>query len=172
MQEYFKQEYLIEAMKQRKKVLIQYFVMLTIYLIVSGGILLYYTALPYGSKIISTVKVIQFILCAIFVIISFIFLEIRFSRVNNYFNVCKNMTIGLKETSIVNFFEYNENLTQKDGVDMKSLVFLEWNKFKKDYYERNVYVFYEKEFPVLKENAQVKIVTQGNVLYSYEIIEE
>ena len=58
----------------------------------------------------------------------------------------------------------------KDGVDMKSLIFIEWNKYKNDYFERKVLVFYEKPFPEFAEKATVRYVTQGNVLISYEIL--
>ena len=37
-------------------------------------------------------------------------------------------------------------------------------------YERKVLVPVEKEFPKFTENQNVKYITQGNVLYSYEIL--
>ena len=77
---------------------------------------------------------------------------------------------GLKETSTGSFFEYDETLQDKDGVDFKSLIFIEWNKFKNDFFERKVLVFNEKPFPEFTEKQNVKYVTQGNVLISYEIL--
>jgi hypothetical protein len=82
------------------------------------------------------------------------------------------MVRGLKETSTGSFFEYDENVQTRDGVEFKSLVFLEWNKYKKDFYERRVLVYVEKEFPKIDKNQNVKYVTQGNKLVSYEIIED
>ena len=70
------------------------------------------------------------------------------------------------------FFEYDETLQDKDGVDFKSLVFIEWNKYKNDFFERKVLVFDEREFPQIKEGQNVTYVTQGNVLVSYKILEE
>ena len=81
-----------------------------------------------------------------------------------------HMKTGLKETFIGSFFEYDERIQQKDGVDFKALIFLEWNKYKQDFYERKVLVPFEKEFPKFSENQNVKYITQGNVLYSYEIL--
>ena len=80
------------------------------------------------------------------------------------------MQTGLKETSTGNFLEYDEEIQDKDGVDFKSLVFIEWNKYKKDFFERKVLVFYEKPFPEIPEKANVRYITQGNVLISYEIL--
>ena len=58
-----------------------------------------------------------------------------------------------------------------DGVECKTIIFLEWNEYKKIYFERKVLVFYEKEFPQIPENAFVKMVTQGNFLISFEVLE-
>ena len=70
------------------------------------------------------------------------------------------------------FIEYSESIQDKDGVDFKSLVFIEWNKYKNDFFERKVLVFDEREFPQIKEGQNVTYVTQGNVLVSYKILEE
>ena len=82
----------------------------------------------------------------------------------------KNLFSGIRETSTGSFFEYDESLRTKDGVEFKSLVFLEWNKYKDDFYERHVLVLIEKEFPKFEENQNVRYVTQGNVLVGYEIL--
>jgi hypothetical protein len=94
-----------------------------------------------------------------------------FRRVNRYYRLTHNLNTGLRETSIGSFFEYDESIQDKDGVDCKSLIFVEWNKYKNDFYERKVLVLYEKPFPEFKEKQTVKYVTQGNVLISYEIQE-
>ena len=63
-------------------------------------------------------------------------------------------------------------LAIKDGVDCKELIFNEWNKFKEVYYERRVFVLYEMDFPDIPEKSMVKFITQGNVLISYQILNE
>lgn len=172
MTEYFKTEYYKQAKKQRKKVLAIYFIVLAVYLAISGVLLGYYVTLTYQSPKITVVKLIEYPLTAAFIIFSFIYLGIAVKRVNKFYNMCVNIITGLKETSEANFFEYDETLTEKDGVDMKSLVFLEWNKYKNGYFERRVLVFYEKEFPEIPEGVGVRFITQGNVLVSYEILDE
>jgi hypothetical protein len=81
-----------------------------------------------------------------------------------------NLCTGIRETSTGSFFEYSESVQDKDGVDCKALIFLEWNKYKKDFFERKVLIPYEKEFPEFTENMNVKYVTQSNLLISYEIL--
>ena len=82
------------------------------------------------------------------------------------------MIYGLKDVSTGSFLRYDESLQEKDGVDFKALVFLEWSKYKKEFFERKVLVFEEKEFPSLTEKTNVRYVTQGNVLINYTILDE
>lgn len=164
------QEY-YQAKSQRKKVLEIYLIVLALYLGICAGMLVWYLTLPYMSPKITTVKIIQYSVTVVFVVFSFIYLGIPYKRVNRYYKVMRNLMTGLRETSTGSFFEYDEYVQQKDGVDFKSLIFLEWNKFKNDFYERKVLVYNEKPFPEFEKNANVKYVTQGNVLVSYEILD-
>ncbi|MBP5467339.1 MAG: hypothetical protein J6Y43_07255 [Clostridia bacterium] len=175
MTEYYTDAELAAAKKQRKKTLIVYFIVFGVYLAATVAIFIYYGTLPYkgyadtASKI-SLIKGVHYSLTAVFVIFSFIYLGITFKRVNRYYKTCRNMSTGLRETSTGSFLEYDENIQDKDGVDFKALVFIEWNKYKKDFFERKVLVFYEKPFPEIPLEANVSYTTQGNVLISYEIL--
>ncbi len=170
MTKYFFNEEFYKAKKQRKIVLSIYLVVLAIYLVLSVGFFLWFRTLPYKSAEIIKVKILHYGLTAIFVIFSFIYLGVPYKRVNRYYRMTLNMIHGLKETFVASFLEYDESIRDKDGVDYKSLIFIEWNKYKQDFYERRVLVPYEKEFPKFEENQNVKFITQGNVLVSYEIL--
>lgn len=172
MVEFFKKEEFFVAKKKRNIVLGIYLAILAVYLIVSEGLFLWYTTFPYGSTGINTVKLIEYPLSAVFILFSFIYLGIPFKRINKYYNLLRNMLIGKRETSTGSFLEYDESVEVKDGVDCKTMLFLEWNKYKKDFFERKVLVFNEKEFPQFSESANVKYVTHGNVLVAYEILED
>ncbi len=175
MTEYYTDAELTAARKQRKKTLIIYFIVLGVYLAMSVAFFIYYKTLPYKgygdtADKISLIKWGHYSLTAIFVVFSFIYLGIIFKRVNRYYKTCVHMSTGLRETSTGNFLEYDETMQDKDGVEFKSLVFIEWNKYKKDFFERKVLVFYEKPFPEIPTEANVSYITQGNVLISYEIL--
>jgi len=170
MTEYFVEKDHLEAKAQRKKVLTVYYVVLAVYLAISVLLFIWYRTLPYKSPTIAGVKWIHYPLTALMVAFSFVYLGIPFKRVNRYYRLTRNLITGLRETSTGSFFEYDETLQDKDGVDFKSLVFIEWNKYKNDFFERKVLVFDEKPFPVFEENQNVRYVTQGNVLISYEIL--
>ncbi|MBQ9734744.1 MAG: hypothetical protein IJV95_02675 [Clostridia bacterium] len=170
MVEYFLEKHYLDAKKQRKTTLNIYFMIMGLYLIASVALYWWYRTLPYLHSNITTVKIIHYSLTAIAVIFSFIYLGIPYKRVNRYYKLTYNLMTGIRETSTGSFFEYDETLQDKDGVDFKSLVFIEWNKYKNDFFERKVLVFDEMPFPELKENQNVKYITQGNVLISYEIL--
>lgn len=170
MIDYFNEQELEVVKKQRKKAINLYIIIGVVYLVASVGIVLWFTTLPYQSPTITWVKIIHYSLSALFVIFSFIYLGIVLKRVNRYYKLMFNLHTGIRETSTGSFIEYSENTQDKDGVDMKALIFLEWNKYKNDFFERKVLVPYEKEFPEFTENANVKYVTQSNVLISYEIL--
>jgi hypothetical protein len=170
MIDFFKEEELEVVKKQRKKVINWYIAIGVIYLVASIAIILWYSTLPYESPTITWVKVIHYSLSAIFVIFSFIYLGIVFKRVNKYFKLMVNMSTGIRETSTGSFIEYSESIQDKDGVDMKALIFLEWNKYKNDFFERKVLIPHEKDFPELTENVNARYITQSNVLISYEIL--
>ena len=170
MIEYFTVDELEKAKKQKKKTLGVYLSVLAVYVLFSVFNFIRYFNMSYKSPYIAGVKWLQYSVTVIFVIFSFIYLGIVFKRVRRYYKQCYNMQTGLKETSTGNFLEYDEEIQDKDGVDFKSLVFIEWNKYKKDFYERKVLVFYEKPFPEIPEKANVSYVTQGNTLISYEIL--
>lgn len=170
MTEYFLEQYYLDAKKQRKNTLLVYFIILGVYAVASIALYWWYRTLPYLDKNITTVKVIHYTLTALMVFFSFIYLGIPYKRVNRYYKLTYNLKTGIRETSTGSFFEYDETLQDKDGVDFKALIFIEWNKYKNDFFERKVLVFDEMPFPEFSENQNVRYVTQGNVLISYEIL--
>ena len=173
MIKYFTDDILESVSKQRKKTLWIYLgVILGIYLVISGVIFAWYLTLPYKSPTVKVVKGLEYPLTVIFVILTFLYLNIPYRRVNKFYKLCKQIKTGIREKYSGKFFEYDSSLTQKDGVDCKSLIFIEWNKYKNKPFERSVLVFYELPFPEIKEGAIVEYVTQGNVLVEYQIIEE
>ena len=170
MTQFFDSNEVMVAKKQKSKTLLIYFIVLGVYLFISLGLFLWFRTLPYMSETITTVKLIHYPITFVFVIFSFIYLGIKYKRINRYYKMAKNLITGLKESSTGSFFEYDESLRTKDGVDFKSLVFIEWNKYRDDFFERHVLVLKEMEFPKFEENQNVRYVTQGNVLISYEIL--
>ena len=170
MVEYFNKDFFLKAQAQRKKTLIIFYSFLAFYLVVSIGLLMWFRTLPYAHPSITTIKWIQHIFTGVSVIFGAIYLGIPYKRVNRYYKMTAKMLAGIRESYTGSFLEYDESVVNKDGVDLKSLIFVDWNKFKNDFFERKVYVFNELPFPQIESGKNVKYVTQGNVLISYEIL--
>lgn len=171
MTRYYTDDIYQRSEKQRKKYFFIYLVCLFVFLAFSVAMIIWYRQLPYRSPKIATVKWVHYPVTVLFVIFSFVYLEIPYKRVRKFCKLCVNIKTGIKETFEGSFLERDNSLVSKDGVDCKSLVFIEWNKYKKVYFERKVYVFYELPYPEIPEKAIVRYVTQGNVLYEYEILQ-
>lgn len=170
MTEYFKKEILEGAKRHRKKNLIIYFSFVAAFVVSCLALFIWYTTLPYASPKITAVKLILYPLTVIFVIFSFIYLGISGKRTKKYYALCQRISVGIKERSEAEFLRYDDTLSTKDGVDVKSLVFSERNKYKGEFYERKVLLFYELPFPELEAGRKYAFITVGNVLFSYEEI--
>lgn len=170
MTEYFDKEEVNKTKKKRKKLLTVFFCVLAAYLATVIIFIIEAYNLPYG-KSFALYKLVEYTITALFVIFTFIFLGIPFRRLNRYYKLLINLETGIREENTAVFLDYDDTLHDKDGVDCKALTFLEWNKYKKDYFERKVLVFYEKDFPDIPVSAEVKFITQGNFLIEYEIID-
>ena len=171
MVEYFTKKEYEQAKKSYRKLLIGLFIDIALYLGGSAVVLFWYLTLPYRSPTISTVKWVQYPFTAVFVIVTFIYAGIPLKRAKKYYRSTFNNLTGLREATTGSFFEYDERSWQKDGVDYKTIIFLEWSKYKKDFFERKVLVPFDKEFPKFEKHDNVRYVTQGNVLVAYEILE-
>lgn len=169
---YFNIEELDKIKRQKNKVLLIYFITLGVCLACLIPCLIWYWRLPFMHPNIKLVKAIVFVIAGVYTVYSCIYLGIKHARVKKYYKLCYNMATGIQEEYIGEFLRYSEDIEQKDGVDCKSLIFKEWNKYKKHYFERKVLVFYEKEFPQLIKNKIVRYVVQGNMLLEYEYVEE
>ena len=81
---YFKNEFYLQAKKQRNKTLLIYFFIALTYLILTVGLFLWYGTLPYKDEKIATVKFIHYSITAVFVFISVVYFGIKFKRINKY----------------------------------------------------------------------------------------
>jgi hypothetical protein len=172
MIDYYTSEIYLSALKQKRRVLTIYLILLGAYILFSAGMLFWFSTLTYKSNTVLTIKLIHYPISFVFFVFSIFYIGIKYKRVKRFCVECNFLENGIRETSEATFFEYSEDRQDKNGVDFKALIFLEWNKYKKDYYERKVLVFYELPFPEMEIDAKYRFVTQGNVLIKYEKIED
>ena len=132
------------AEKQRKKILFVYYVILIAYILLSALFVTWEVLLPYQSKLESLVKWLHHLVTAIFVTASFLFFGIPFRRIHKYVQVCRNFRDGLKDTSEGVVIGFSEEMTEKDGVDVKSIIIDEKIKYREGSIQKNIFILYEE----------------------------
>ncbi len=171
MVEYYKRDEFDKLKAQRKKTLAFFYLTLLIYAVISGGFLWWYLTLPYQSPQITFVKLGHYTVTGLTAIFAYVFIGIKLKRIKKYNKMLFHIETGLREESTASFFDYDNTIFLNLGVEMKAMAFLQWNKYKNDYYERRVMVPADKPFPEFTEGQMVKFVTQGNILVSYETLD-
>ncbi len=159
-----------DAYLQRRKIL-------AVFLSVTGACLLgfialtvAYTQLPYRDPAGPWIIAATCVLVGLYMIFAFPFAGIKFKRCNSYCKMLKFISVGMKEHTIAPFLEIEDWIT-RDGVDCNVAVFAAKNIKKDELLKRQIYIDGEKEFPPFEEGKLVHIVSQGNLLIEYELLE-
>ena len=158
--------------KQRNNTILIYAFILGLYVLLSAGFITWVALLPLESSKTALAVWLHHITSIIFIAVTFIFFGIPFKRVNKFYKVCDNFNKGLKKTDTGVFLRFEDELLSKDGVDCKTLVFEEKNKFKNSTIERKIQIFYEKDYPDIKEGQKLEYITQANFLLKYKVLPE
>ncbi len=160
-----------DACMQRRRILGGFFAATGIFLCGFVGFVVWYALLPYhdptGPWLIAAVSV----LAALYIAFSFPFMGICFKRCNAYCKMLKFISVGLKEYSVLPFAGI-EDWTTWDGVDVNVATFRVRNIKRDEEMLRQIYVDGEKDFPDFKEGERARLVSQGNLLIEYELMEK
>ncbi len=169
---YFYESEYEQVKTQKKHVLNVYLLVLGVFLIFMFGMLIWAHLMPYNSPVISVIKFILYSVAFFMSLFSFLYLKIKFRRVRKYLSLLETLITGKRSEYSGKFIRYDETLQENAGVDFKAIYFTEDNKYKKEFFERKVLVFYEKPFPEFIEDKEYVFVTQSNVLISYKLKED
>lgn len=171
MQRVYTDEDFNAATDQRKKIAIVFWSVLIVYLILSVISIVYYTSLPYEDSMQALPKTVMFIATAFFVVFLYLFMGIKYHRVNKYYKMMYYLSEGLKNVEENIFVGFELNDLQKDGVDAISCVFKTWSVKKKEWMRREAYWDPEKSLPPFNEGDTVRYVVQSNFVLAYEVTE-
>ena len=158
--------------KQRRRARIFYGSLLTAYLVFCISLWIYYMSLPYKDPNQGWPKMSVYVVSAIFMVFSCIFLGIKYSRIRRYYRMISYVSTGLKNEETNHFYCFEEKSLQKDNIDVVAAVFETWNKKKKEWMEREVYCDPEKPMPPFEEGDHVRYITQSNFIIQYEILQK
>ncbi len=168
MIKYFDENELVAVRKQYKNTIITIVLMCLAFLAISLLLVLTYAGLPFKDERGTTLQVLTMVASAIYLFFIYITIGIKLKRVKKYFAMLKDLsTIQPTETiGIVKGF--SEALDTKDGVDTKCIIISVYVERRQDWFDRYVFVPYERELPPLKIDSKVKFYTVNNNLFGYE----
>ena len=172
MQRVYTDEDFNDAADQRKSVARVFWIVLAVYIALAAASLIYYTSLPYKDKMQSLPKAVMFISTAFFVVFLFLYMGIKYHRINKYYKMVYYLSEGLKNVEENYFVGFELNDLQKDSVDAISCVFRTWSYKKKEWMRREAYWDVEKRLPPFEKGDLVKYVVQSNFIVAYEIVEK
>ncbi len=162
---------LYAAAAQRRRILWIFYAVTALF---AGGFValtVCYTQLPYGDPNGGWMTALTCILAAVYVLFAFPYLGIPFKRCNSYYKMLKGVSSGRKENFAAPFAGI-EDWTVWDGVDVNVATFEVKNIKREEVMLRHIYVDGERDFPPFEEGKSARLITQGNLLLAYELLEE
>ncbi len=162
----------LSAIKQKKKIWWVFMSVTLCYLAICIGLVVYHISLPYASPKATLPKWIVYVLSAAYMIFTFPFMAIKFSRCSRYVKMLTYVSMGLKNEETNYFYCFDEKELQKDNVDVMACVFETWSKKKSEWMEREAYFDPEKPLPPFESGDLVRYIVQSNFVIEYEILQK
>jgi hypothetical protein len=169
MTKIFYENDLVKAKNQKKKCLTYFFIGTGVYLALSVFMFVFFVLEPYGSKKETPLLIGECVLTGIYVVLSYIYMTIRFSRVKNYCVMLERALTRKPSTGTATFMRFNSDITVKDRVDFKSITLVEWSEKEKEYMERYILIDPEKPRPDFRAGDEISFETYSNILVGYTI---
>ena len=117
MERVFDDEDFNAILDQKKKVKLVFYIVLGAYIALAIASLAYYTSLPYKDKMQALPKAVMFISTALFIVFLFLYMGIKYHRVNKYCKMLYYLSEGMKNVEENYFVGFELNDLQKDNVD-------------------------------------------------------
>jgi hypothetical protein len=159
-----------DAVYDQRRKAFRIFIGATIFYVVYCAIwLTYFISLPYNHPMQNFVKAVVFVASTVYVVFEFVFMGIKYHRVNRYYKMMFYLSEGIKVVEENYFVGFAKKDLPKDGVDVYSCLFRTWNKKKCEWMEREVYIDAEQDIPDFEQGDLVRYITQSNFLLRYEV---
>ena len=171
MEVIYKDEDLLSVDKQRGRIIKIFSLVTVLYVVFCVAWVIYFSTLPYTDPRQTLPRVLVYVVTAIYVAFAFLFMGIKYHRVNKYHKFLYYVSEGMKYEETNYFVCFAKKDLQKDFVDVISCVFKTWNKKKCEWMEREVYFDVEKEWPDLEQGDRVRYIVQSNFLIQYQVLE-
>ncbi|MBQ9117683.1 MAG: hypothetical protein IJY11_00575 [Clostridia bacterium] len=159
------------ALQQKKRIWLVFWIVTLVYLAFCIAWVVYYTTLPvYPKEDLVLPQAMVYGGTAVYILFTVPFVGIKLSRVRKYCKMMGFLSLGIKNVEENYFMGFYKQQMQKDNVDVISCVFRTWNKRRKDWTEREVYLDNEQEWPEMERGDYVRYVVQSNFIIQYKVL--
>lgn len=161
----------MSAYKQKQRIFGVFMGITLFYVAFCIAWLIFHISLPYADPRDTLPKAMVYVATSLYVVFTFPYMAIKYSRVRRYFKMLTYVNEGLKVEEKNYFYTFREKSLQKDNIDVVGCVFETWNKKKQEWLEREAYWDAENPLPAIESGDFVRYVTQSNFIIQYEILE-
>ncbi len=167
MTELYLESHYDKIKKQKRNLLISYFVALGVFLAIVATIMIIYANEPYGTQLRTPFLIVLIVISVTFVIYSFIFFSICYGRIKKYEYYLYFAVFGKHEIIKATVIDIDNSVKDVGGVDFYSFTALVWSDIKNDYVNRLIYVDCELDFSV-NVNEVLTLKVNSSYLVGYE----
>lgn len=162
----------LSAYQQKQRIFYVFIGITLAYLAFTVSMVIYQTTLPYADKGQALPRVLVYVVSAIYAVIIFPFMAIKYSRCRRYYKMLTYVSDGLKMEELNYFYVFRKKSLQKDNIDVIGCVFETWSRKKQEWLEREAYFDVEKPLPEFESGDLVEYITQSNFIIQYHIVEK
>ncbi len=168
MTSFYNTEYLNKLKNKKALFLGLILSIMLIMLLINAILIINYSTLPYGVGLRPTYIAISSIVTVILVFLSAFLFQIVYAPIRNYYNKILELLRGKKESNLVTVLSIEDFVSNKLGIEYKSVTVLVWSDIKNDYVETTI--LFDANFDIdAKVNQMVSVITCGNILLAYEV---
>ena len=168
---FFDENEYIAVQKERKTELIKIIVLAVIYALTILALMLIYAGLPYESEKGISIKIITYLITAVYLFLLYVTVGIKFKRIRKYYTMLTNLKTLTPVVTQGSFVKTIEDIETRDFVDLKTIVISVYVERRQSFFDRHIYIPYEREFPTFNVGQNVKFYTVENILVGYELLD-
>lgn len=162
----------LSAYQQKQRIFYVFMSITIAYVAFAVSMVIYQTTLPYKDAGQTLPRVLTYVVSAIYAVLIFPFLAIKYSRSRRYCKMLGYISEGLKMEELNYFYVFRKKTLQTDNIDVVGCVFETWSRKKQEWLEREAYFDVEKPLPSFESGDLVEYITQGNFIIQYNVIEK
>ena len=101
----------------------------------------------------------------------YVTIGVKFKRIRKYYALLTNLKTLKPVVTEGTFVKTVEDIETRDFVDLKTIVLSVYVERRQSFFDRYIYVPYEREYPNFTPGQKVRVYTVENVLAGYEFLD-